>query len=156
MSDLFFDKMKNALRTYLTDELEIEIVDLVEVDNPNGQTVNTLEPWCYRVRMVNRGPVTIENAVVEVAALNGTTVSTSPDDGWTDSVLSEPMTIGSGRAKKTQPLYFKAPATPGPMELVEATVMSWDADLGGMLNRHSIGSDTPSAVFSTNVEVPND
>lgn len=147
----FLTDFRDAIRDYPETGMEITFEDLEQVGNPDGQDVNINEVWMFKVKVRVHGWMDVSDLQVHVRALNGASVSMREDGPWRPGINSAPMTIESGTSGKTELFYFKAPSTAGPATLLEATIKEWNGILDSLLTKQSVGSDTPSEPFSTNV-----
>ena len=150
------DDIAAAINGYPSTNVELEVVDI----SLDGEFVNTGEEGSFRVKVTNRGPMTMKDVRLKALAKNGAKVKSG---GALEQFGSEALSAntietlgGHGGSDDNSALFnFKAPnvAKPDGTVLVEVTVEEYNLLWDHALNVHSDESSTPKVTFSTSVEV---
>ncbi len=151
----FFDDMSKAVEDYPLNDVDLEIVEVVTP----GSAINTSEISTFRVKVTNRGPLTLTGVTLRIRGQNGATVA---NNGAISPFVAEfvtqelPLIDAHGGSQLTvgSPLKFKAPNTAqASKNLVKATLEDWNPTLDHLLNAHSRPLDTPKGNFAAPVIV---
>jgi hypothetical protein len=148
------EQIADAVVAYPSTDVELEIVDI----SLDGETVNTRETGSFRVKVTNRGPLTMKDVRLKAIARNGAEVKSG---GAAEQFGPEALSAntietiaGHGGFDDSSALFiFEAPnaTKPDGTVLVEVTVESWNALWDHTLNSHSRASTTPKVTFASAV-----
>jgi hypothetical protein len=150
----FFDDMNKAVEDYPLTDVDLEIVDVVTP----GSAINTGEISTFRVKVTNRGPLTLTGVTLRISGQNGATVANNGFAPFVADFVTQALLLidahGGSQLTVGGPLKFKAPNTPqASKNLVKATLEDWNPTLDHMLNAHSRALDTPKGNFAAPVIV---
>ena len=135
------DDIANAVRDYPKNYVDLEFAD---VDPEVGTSINTNEEANFRIRVVNRGPLTLRDVKIRVVAKSGAKVkgngAIDPLDG---EAFANTLDVVGGHntdnPDETTLMTLKAPAAtkPAGTDLLEAYIDEFDADWQHTLLSHS-------------------
>lgn len=151
----FFDDFASGISGYPAASVTLSIVSLTAQPPSTPGAVNVNEVWSFRIMVQNNGNLNMKNVVLQYRGLSGALVSPnllipfSAGPLMTATLASVPA-HGSGSIGL---FYFKAPATQTatPVQLIEAHLAAWDADLDHLLNNHSGAANPPQCIYSEQV-----
>src|SRR5690242_4230838 len=128
----FLENFDSALRSYVTDSVDLSIVDVTTT----GNSINTGDRGGFQARVANRGILKMNDVSLRIEGLNGTLVSTSNAGPWSSSITVNSLSVPAGSLRDTANLHFKAPANPQPAytTLMNVRVVEWNADLSSILS----------------------
>jgi Domain of unknown function DUF11 len=148
------DLIASAVVAYPATDVELELVDL----DTDGPDVNVGEQVSFRVKVTNRGPLTMKDVRLKAVAKNGAEVKSG---GAAEQFGPEAVSAnliesidGHGGSEDSSALFIiEAPnrSKPDDTVLVEVTVDSWIASFDHTLVSHSRASDTPMVTFASTV-----
>jgi hypothetical protein len=150
------EQIADAVVAYPSAEVELEIVDI----SLDGEEVNTGETGSFRVKVTNRGPLTMKDVRLKAVAKSGARVkSGGAAEQFRDSALSanaiETLAGHGGFDDSSAIFIFEAPngTKPEGTALVEVTVEEWNALWDHTLNSHSRASTSPKVTFASAVDL---
>jgi hypothetical protein len=154
------NQIADAMEAYPATFVELEFVD---VEPASGTVLNTNEEAEFRLRVFNRGPLTMRDVVIKIVGKNGAKVK---DNGViaqfeTETLVSTIDSVAGHNDENPQEtllLHLKAPPREKAdgTDLVEAYVDSWNGDWLHTLNSHSRAATAPNGVYESAVEKLND
>ena len=152
----FFDDFSAGITGYPAASVTLTITPPVVQPPGTVGAVNVNEVWSFRVTVTNNGSLNMTNVVVHFAGLNGAGAATTAAGPFSNGVFLSAPTIASvpaGSSVNTATLFFKAPpgSTAAAVDLVEAHLNAWDADLDNLLNNVSGHANPPVKRFSSQV-----
>jgi hypothetical protein len=153
-------QIAQAISAYPATFVELEFID---VDPASGDVINTNEVANFRLRVHNRGPLTMRDVRIKIVGKNGTKVKNNGalSQFASDALTNSIDTVAGHNAdspNETEVLQLKAPTgeKAAGTDLVEAYIDSWNGDWQHTLNTHSEASTAPNGVFESAVEQLND
>ena len=148
------EDIEAALESYPATYVDLEFVDVVIP----GTVLNTNEEVMFKLRVHNRGPLTLEDVKIRIRGKNGAKVK---GNGAIAEFESEAFANTIDRIQghngnnlhTTEVLWLKAPAgaKAAGTDLVEAFVEEWNGGIDHLLVSHSRASESPNGLYESQV-----
>jgi hypothetical protein len=152
------EELATELESYTETYVDLEFVD-VTLESGSGDVININEDVMFKLRVHNRGPLTLTDVRLRIEGKSGAKVKGNGALAEYDreafaNTIDRIQGHNGNSLYDTEVLWVKAPprTKPAGTDLVQAFVEDYNADIDHLLVSHTRTSETPSGTFESAVE----